>query len=91
MIVDLGPYISPFASFPLYCLPAFLPSFLFFFTFAHAHSILKFPGQGLNPNSSSDNVKSLTTRQPGNSFTILFINDVVLFLFTVFFPRSDAF
>ena len=37
--------------------------FLFFFS----HGMQKFPGQGLNLSFSSDNVKSLTARPPGNS------------------------
>ena len=39
----------------------------------HAWGMWKFLGQGSNPShSSSDNAKSLTTRPPGNSSTILF-------------------
>ena len=33
----------------------------------HAHSMRKFPGQGMNPCHCSDNAKSLTTTPPGNS------------------------
>ena len=38
--------------------------------FCHAHVIWKLPGQGLNLCHSSDNTRSLTTRQPRNSSNV---------------------
>ena len=35
-----------------------IPSYLFWG--GHTHSMLKFPGQGSNPNHSSDNAESLS-------------------------------
>lgn len=48
---------------------SFLFSFLwgFFFFFGSASTMREFPGQGSNPNHSSDNAESSPTRPPGNS------------------------
>ena len=43
--------------------------------FGHAHSMQKFPGQGLNPHHSSDNAGFLTARPPGNSYLYFYICD----------------
>ena len=46
--------------------------FFFFFFFGCDHGMWKFLGQGSIPSHSNDNAKSLTTRPPGNSFTLFF-------------------
>ena len=43
----------------------FIFSFIIFI-FGCTHSMWKFPGQGLNPNYSNANARSLTARPPGN-------------------------
>ena len=51
--------------------PAFVICRLFFF--GHASSMQMFLGQGSNPNHSRDNSRSLTTRPPGNCYSVYFI------------------
>ena len=38
---------------------------------------VKFPGQGSNPNHSSDNAKSLTIRPPGNPWRWGFLEELI--------------
>ena len=42
------------------------------FYFSHAHSLWRFPGQGLNPSYGIDDAESLTSEPPENSQTKLF-------------------
>ena len=54
--------------------------------FGHVYGMHMFPGQGLNLSHSSDNVKSLITRSPANSQTIISSNVIHPFLpFSSFF------
>ena len=57
-------------------------SFFFFFFFCHTQAVQKFPGQGSNPSSGSDNAESLTTRPPGNSCSWGFHHHVTRWYFT---------
>ena len=53
-----------------------LAPFLFFF--GQACVMLKFPGQGSNLHHSSDNTRSITTRQPGNSEIVWILMVVIV-------------
>ena len=59
---------------PLLFLSFFLSLFIYLLTYVliyllnQAHSMQKFPGQGSNLSYSSDSVKSLMARPPGNCF-----------------------
>ena len=51
----------------------------FFFFFGDTHDMEKFPGEKSNLCHSSDNAESLTTRPPGNSWSVLLLNNCVPF------------
>lgn len=58
-------------------------SFFLSFFFGRAHSMRKFLGQGLNPNHSSDDARSLTARVPGNAYHFqVYMHPVVWSTFT---------
>ena len=55
--------------------------YLFIYLFGYTLGMWKFLGQGLNPNHSSDNTKSLIARPPGNSLfhSILLLDNIPLY------------
>ena len=58
----------------------YCPSTFFFFAGSHTRGMQKFLSQGSNPSCSSDNIRSLSGRPPGNSLSSHFDSGLDLWL-----------